>query len=261
MEEASHRRHERIVDLYHAIRRLAAADADVADIARRVGVSRRTVYRYRALPAPPEPKRPARLRRARVLAAFEPYLLQRWHEGCHNGRRLYREIQGRGYRYGDSNVMRFAAQLRRDEAAGRPAGVGAQRAPRVPTARTVAGLFVRRSDDLAPNHLAYLQRLTTGDPVLATAHRLTQDFVTMVRERQGDRLDGWLTETEGCDAPALRRFAAGLRGDLAAVRAGLRETWSNGPTEGFVHKLKLVKRQAYGRAGFALLRQRLVRAA
>jgi len=61
--------------------------------------------------------------------------------------------------------------------------------------------------------------------------------------------------------PALTRFAAGLRADLAAVRAGLTESWSNGPTEGFVHKLKLLKRQAYGRAGCAVLRQRVLLAA
>jgi len=60
---------------------------------------------------------------------------------------------------------------------------------------------------------------------------------------------------------ALRRFAKGLRADLSAVRAGLTEVWSNGPTEGFVHKLKLVKRQGYGRAGFAVLRQRVLQAA
>jgi transposase len=58
-------------------------------------------------------------------------------------------------------------------------------------------------------------------------------------------------EAEGCGAPAMRNFAAGLRKDLAAVRAGLTEEWSNGPVEGFVHKLKLLKRQGYGRAGFA----------
>jgi transposase len=261
MEEASQHRHKRIVEQYHAVRRLAAAGADVADIARRVGVSRPTVYRYRDLAEPPEPKRPNRSPRQRVLTAFEPYLLQRWQEGCHNGRKLFREIRERGYRYGDSNVLRFVAQLRRDEAASRSGGAGPERAPRVPTARNVAGLFVRRSDDLDPEQQAYVQRLTTVDPMLATAYRLTQDFAIMVRERQGDRLDGWLMETDTCQVPALRRFAAGLRGDLAAVRAGLQEKWSNGPTEGFVHKLKLVKRQAYGRAGFAVLRQRVMRAA
>jgi transposase len=259
-EEASRRRHERRVEQYHAVRRLAAAGAEVTDIARRVGVSRPTVYRYRDLAEPPEPKRPNRSARQRVLTSFEPYLLQRWQEGCHNGMKLYREIRDRGYRYGDSNVLRFVAQLRRDDAAGQRVGAGSRRTPRVPTARNVAGLFLRRANDLGADQQAYLKRLTTINNTLDTAYRLTQDFATMVRERQGDRFDQWLTETEACDVPALRRFATGLRGDLAAVRAGLREKWSNGPTEGFVHKLKLVKRQSYGRAGFAVLRQRVMRA-
>jgi len=61
--------------------------------------------------------------------------------------------------------------------------------------------------------------------------------------------------------PALRRFATGPWADLEAVRAGLTEIWSNGPTEGFVHKRKLLKRQGYGRAGFDRLRRRMLCAA
>ena len=129
--------------------------------------------------------------------------------------------------------------------------------PRVPTARNVAGLFVRRSADLEPEQRAYLHRLTTANAALGTAYRLTQDFATMVRERRHDRLGAWLTAVDTCDVPALRRFATGLRSDLTAVQAGLREPWSNGMTEGFVNKVKLIKRQAYGRAGFPLLRQRI----
>lgn len=92
---------------------------------------------------------------------------------------------------------------------------------------------------------------------LATAYRLTQDFAAMVRERQGERRDAWLIEADACEVPALRRFAKGLRAALAAGRAGLTEEWSNGPTEGFVHKRKLLKRRGYGRAGFDPLRQRM----
>ncbi len=261
-EEASRRRHARVVEQYAAIRRLHAAGADVADIARRVGASRRTVYRYRHLPEPPEPKRPHRPPRQRVLTPYEPYLLQRWQEGCHNGMRLYREIRGQGYAYGASNVMRFVAQLRRDETAGQPAGAGARaKATRVPSARRVAGLFLRRPADLHPEQQAYLDRLLAHDAAVATTYRLTQSFAAMIRERGGARLDAWLAEADGSDVPALRRFATGLRDDLDAVRAGLTEIWSNGPTEGFVHKLKLLKRQGYGRADFDLLRQRMIAAA
>lgn len=82
----------------------------------------------------------------------------------------------------------------------------------------------------------------------------------MVRGLEGEKLDGWLEEAEACAAPAMRSFAAGLKKDLAAVRAGLTENWSNGPVEGFVHKRKLLKRQGYGRAGFGLLRARMLAA-
>ena len=100
-----------------------------------------------------------------------------------------------------------------------------------------------------------------SEGTLAEARRLTQDFAKMVRGLEGEKLDGWLEEAEACEAPAMRRFAAGLTKDLlAAVRAGLTETWSNGPVEGFVHKLKLLKRQGYGRAGFDLLRARMLAA-
>jgi transposase len=83
----------------------------------------------------------------------------------------------------------------------------------------------------------------------------------MIRERRGTHLKAWMAETmhSGVEAPA--RFARGLQDDSAAVTAGLTLGWSNGVTEGQIHRLKLVKRQGYGRAGFALLRQRVLHAA
>lgn len=82
----------------------------------------------------------------------------------------------------------------------------------------------------------------------------------MVRNLEGEKLEGWLEEAEACSVPAMQRFAVGLKKDLDAVKAGLAESWSNGPVEGFVHKLKLLKRQGYGRAGFDLLRARMLAA-
>ena len=119
---------------------------------------------------------------------------------------------------------------------------------------------MRRKEKLSEEQQAYLERLGAGDSAVADARRLTQDFAQMVRNLGGERLDGWLREAEASEASVMRRFAAGLKKDLDAVRAGLTETWSNGPVEGFVHKLKLVKRQGYGRAGFELLRARMLAA-
>lgn len=81
----------------------------------------------------------------------------------------------------------------------------------------------------------------------------------MVRNLKGEKLDGWL-EAAGCEAQVIKKFAAGLKKDLAAVRARLTEPWSNGLVEGFVTKLKLLKRQGYGRANFDLLRVRVLAA-
>jgi transposase len=76
-----------------------------------------------------------------------------------------------------------------------------------------------------------------------------------------DALEAWMAEATHSGIPELARFARGLQDDLTAIQAGLTLAWSNGVTEGHVHRLKLVTRQGYGRAGFALLRQRVLQAA
>jgi hypothetical protein len=75
---------------------------------------------------------------------------------------------------------------------------------------------------------------------LADAYRLTQEFAKMVRRLEGEKLDWWLEEADASEAAVMRRFAKGLKKELAAVRAGLTESWSSGPVEGFIHKLKLI---------------------
>ena len=82
-----------------------------------------------------------------------------------------------------------------------------------------------------------------------------------MRERRGDALTAWMTEATASGIAALARFAQGLQEDLAAITAGLTLPWSNGPVEGHINRLKLLKRQGYGRAGVKLLRQRVMQAA
>jgi transposase len=119
-QEAAKRRHERLIEQWREIRRLQEAGADVADIARRLGISRRTVYRYKDLAEPPERSR--HHRRATVLDPYVPYILGRWEEGCRNGMKLFREIRERGYAHGASNVGRLVAELRRNDGLGRTNG-------------------------------------------------------------------------------------------------------------------------------------------
>jgi transposase len=90
-----------------------------------------------------------------------------------------------------------------------------------PTSSNVAALFVRREEKLTEEQKEYLGRLCASDRGLAVARRLTRDFAAMVKNLEGEKLDGWLEEAGVCEAPAMRNFAAVLKKDLEAVRAGL----------------------------------------
>jgi transposase len=96
---------------------------------------------------------------------------------------------------------------------------------------------------------------------MARAHGLTQAFLAIIRERRGSDLEAWITAAPDRGIDELARFARGLLDDLAAGAAGLTLAWSSGVTEGRLHRLKLLKRQGDGRAGSALLRQRVLQAA
>ena len=129
-----------------------------------------------------------------------------------------------------------------------------------PTAKNMAALFMRHEEKLDEEQEAYLERLCEADEALSDTRRLTQEFAEMVRRLEGEDLDEWLKDAGKSNSTAMQSLAASLRKDLDAVRAGLTEEWSNGCVEGFVHKLKLLKRQGYGRAGFELLRARMLAA-
>jgi transposase len=152
------------------------------------------------------------------------------------------------------------AQLRREgpPPAGRPRT--ALTKPDGPPPRQVAALVLRRPERRTAEQRAYLGHLRAEDPAIAAAVDLAADFLVMVRRREGDRLPAWLDQTEASGIGELERFARKLRADHAAVQAGLTLRWSNGQTEGQVGRLKLIKRQGYGRAKVDLLRTRVLRA-
>ena len=232
-------------------------------ISRRLWISPRTVYRYKDLEEPPP--RQAYTTRESVLDPYVPYLLKRWDEGSRNRKRLLREIRERGYSNSERTFIRFTVELRCAEEGGFPPS-SAPRAKKgsvaglSPTAKNAAAVFMRREEKLNEEQKAYLERLCGSDAALSDARRLTQEFAKMVRGLEGEKLDGWLEEAESSGEAVMNKFADGLKKDLSAVRAGLTEGWSTGPVEGFITKLKLLKRQGYGRANFDLLRARALAA-
>jgi transposase len=97
-----------------------------------------------------------------------------------------------------------------------------------------------------------------ASPSAETAYRLLQAFMQMIREQTGHQLDAWLSEAEASRLPEFKSIARGIQHDKAAVLAGLTLPWSNGPLEGHVNRLKLLKRSMYGRAKLPLLRARVL---
>ena len=103
-----------------------------------------------------------------------------------------------------------------------------------------------------------LDQLLKLSPEVQVIHDLLHAFLDMVRERKHEQLRSWMEQANKSGIAELKSFVAGIERDYDAVKAALRLPWSQGTTEGKVNKLKTLKRVMYGRAGFPLLRQRLL---
>jgi transposase len=125
--------------------------------------------------------------------------------------------------------------------------------------RQAAWLFVQSAEQVQGAQRQQLEQLLAERPELLALYELAQRFVRLVHERQIKALAPWLREAQQASWPELRQLARGLLRDQAAVRAALQLPYSNGPVEGQVTRLKLLKRQMYGRAKLALLRSRFLK--
>jgi transposase len=188
-----------------------------------------------------------------MLEPYRAVLERRWAEGCRNGAQLWRELRGAGSRGGLRIVAEWATCQRLASRPGRAASGFA-----APPPRRVAWMLTAERQALDGGERRYLDRLLAVSPPLALARDLALRFAAMVRERQVGELDRWLADAA---ASELRSFANGLRQDEAAVRAALELPWSSGQTEGQITRLKLIKRQMFGRAKHDLLRARVLQAA
>jgi transposase len=122
----------------------------------------------------------------------------------------------------------------------------------------LAWLCMRDPATLTPDDTAVLAIVQTAHPEGAVLYRQIQAFRTLVRTRPPNGLNAWMADVDTHGCRELQRFVRGLRRDEDAVQAALREHWSNGITEGHIHRLKLLKRSMYGRAKLDLLRIRLL---
>jgi transposase len=202
-----------------------------------------------------------------VLNPYKPYLLERWNAGGYTAMRLFRDLRQRGYAGGYGVVAAYARRLR--QAQGLPPGHRRARQP-LPavaeppcqplTPRRATWLVLRRERQRTEAEAQQLAQLRAQQAAVAEAVDLAEDFATLVRQRQPAQLDPWLQRATTSTLEALQRFAQGLYEDDEAVRAGVTVPWSTGPVEGHINRLKMLKRQMFGRAHLDLLSRRFLRA-
>jgi transposase len=257
-ERRTHRRTQRH-DQFDRLAALGEAGWSQTEIARELGVSKRTVQRWQSHPR--LRTRSPRTRTGSILDRYRAFILAQWQTGCQSGAALYRALQAQGYQGSYRLVTCYLAQLfpaattpQRREPASR------QQPPVLPawTPHALAWLCLRDPATLTDDDTAILAIVQTAHPEGATLYRQIQAFRQLVRTRPPDGLNGWMADIDAHGCPELQRFVQGLRRDEDAVQAGLREQWSNGQTEGHIHRLKLLKRSMYGRAKLDLLRIRLL---
>lgn len=245
---------------YQAVLELQQQGLSRRAIARQLGLGYRTIQRY--LDAGTFPEMAQRRKGRSILDQYLPYLQQRWHEGEHNASQLFREIKPQGYSGGPGMVSLWAAQQRGERNRSR----APKTEPKPPkpivqrpwSAGYAVWLLLKAPEQLPTEKKAALERMLQTSPDVQRAYNFAQAFGRIVRGRLSKALDPWLEAVTQSGLAPLKTFAAGLERDKTAVVAALSLPWSNGQTEGQVNRLKLLKRQMYGRANFDLLRLRVL---
>lgn len=222
------------------------------EIACQLRVTARTVRRWFERGVAPD-TRPRRKQQS-DFDLYAPYVLKLWQSGERNGTRLWEEIAAQGYPGSQRMVYRFLKTLKKTEVK----RIAQTHQVVQYTSTAAVCLFMRRPDTLDEGERMNLAALRQVHPDLERAYGLTQDFLQMLRKREGELLDTWLASVHESGLPELASFAHGVEQDKTAVRAGLTLQMNNGQTEGHVTRIKLIKRMMYGKAGFSLLRQRIL---
>ena len=190
-------------------------------------MSRQCVYEYLRLQQPPERTHIPPSRQP-IPEPYKDYLIRRWNEGCRNAQQAYREVKEQGYPGSDSNIVRFFGHLRKhfnqsgtfkevDPATQTPV----QAPPKhPPTASQVAHWMTFKEEQRLDWQQKHLTQLCEADQEIREAYELVADFTSMLRERQGERLDAWLEKAETHGIAELKNFA---QGNKKRLRRG--ESW------------------------------------
>jgi transposase len=227
------------------------AGESLSAISRVTGLDRKTVQRFARAGSAGELLGKATSRESK-LDEFTPYLRRRWNEGVTDAAALHAELREQGWTGSEQTVRRYVRPFRQALAAPDPA-------PAIPKTRQITRWLLTRPDHLQADEQAQLQAIRARCPHIDALAAHVTAFAEMMTARTGSRdLEAWLAAVEADDQSGLRSLAIGIRNDQQAVTNGLTLPWNSGKVEGTVNKIKMIKRQMYGRAGFDLLRKRVI---
>lgn len=250
---------------YEQTHALRVAGHTISDIAHHLSMGERTVYTYLSYPTFPEWQPTVRRRQnSSQLDDYKPYLRDQWQQGRQLTKELFEEIQQQGYQGSYMTVTRYTRQLRQrqreslNDLPGRGPALRLTATVQKPlSASRAAWLIMRRAESLSTEEEEIFERLCQH-PVLSASIALTQDFLKLVRQRLPQQLDSWLKLATNSAIKPFQGFANGLKEDYDAVKAGVTLEVSNGQVEGQNNRLKMLKRQMFGRAGLDLLAKRFI---
>jgi transposase len=234
----------------------------------RLRISRPTVRRFLAAEQFPEHLSGPKRQRQRIVAPYLLFLRECWEAGCHNGRQLFREAKACGYAGSPAQLERVTTQWRKQlppsppasEKSPRPTPATAPKRQRL-SSQKASWLFVLPQEKLTPTQQRQLEQMCQASEDLSTAYELSQDFLSMLKERKAQNLKDWIRAAKSSHVTELKSFAKSVQHDYAAISAACSLPWSQGQVEGQINRLKCLKRQMYGRARFDLLRLRFLYAA
>jgi transposase len=260
--------------LYTEAIRLREEGLSTAEIAEQIGKSQRTVrhwlnegtFRHNV-----------RRRRSR-LDSYLPHLTKRWQEGCRNILQLWRELTEQGYGGSYKSLYNYLGRhfssppvlpelpslplqlgdkglsVRQIHRSGVPPLIP------MPSPRQTLWMLLK-PEKLKEPEQEVIKRLVELSPEIKEAVKLADNFYQLMKERKAGQLNAWMGEAQNSKIPELRAFVRGIENDRTVIEAAMSHEWSNGQVEGQVHRLKLLKRQMYGRAKIDLLRAKILMAA
>jgi transposase len=241
----------RMREHYASVHGLLAQGLSKAAIGRKLGLHPATVRKF-AQARSVDDLIAKTQQRAHLVDAYTGHLHRRWHDGERNATLLFREIKELGYPGGELAVQRYLRRFRHGR------GHAPHPGPKPPSVRQVTSWIMTHPDHLKDEQTTQLRQIRDRDAELNRLTGHVRTFAAMMTGRHGDRLEQWITNVEQDTLPPLAAFAHNLRRDFDAIHNGLSLPYSSAAVEGTINRLKMLKRQMFGRASLDLLRKRVI---